>query len=221
MKLFRGVNKGNKTMPEKYLTDGLLTKQAGSGDDPEPHKKYGPLNTVLHHIQADNDQQKFVYNTTQYLSFSSEKSICLGFLAGEKHLPFAPCSKEEATAYLFTITIDDKDLVKIGNGLYRYSYSCNYNRHTVDPSFYSLSATFCKCNICTQNPGYLHQLLLIDVVTLLAPLKTDYPVHYANAFRDKEWLLMPQDPMMDFTGIGYQSNVVIADFWDVEFYKYI
>jgi hypothetical protein len=40
LKLYRADNRGNITFPEKYLTDGLLTKQKDGGD-PFFIEKYG------------------------------------------------------------------------------------------------------------------------------------------------------------------------------------
>lgn len=221
IRLYRGTNRYNKTNPDLYNKDGLLTKQVNSGDDPEPHKKYGGLKVIANHILFRNEEEKFIYDTTQFLSFSSDRSVAEGFIGGKTKRTFVPCNKLSAEAYLFINEIDWVGLEEIGHGLFRYLYSCNYNRNKMDPKFSGLAAQFCRCNICDVSEGYLHSLLLIDVEKCLSRLRFDYPEEYQNAQRDKEWLLMPADPMVGQNAIGFQSRVAIAYFWTVDFYKYL
>lgn len=217
--LYRGTNKHNKTTPNLYNTAGLLTKQVNSGDDPEPHKKYGWIKVITNHIHFRDNEEKFIYDTTQFLSFSSDQSIATSFIGGESKRSFESCNKYSAEAYLFKVQIERSDLKEIGNGIFFYQYRCNYNRHLTDPKFSGLAAQFCKCNICGPNVNYLHKILLIHAENFLSDLSLDYPEEYRKARQDKEWLLMPVDPMPDHN-IGLQSRIAIADFWTVDFYKY-
>lgn len=220
MKLYRGDRKGNVTMPEKYPTDGLLTKQINSGDDPEPHRKYGWLNTIANHIHYSTTTEKFIYDTTQYLSFSTDLPIVMKYLSTGKNLEYEPAVKDEAEAYLFTLEIEDASLKQIEEGVYTYEYNCNYNRAITDFKFYTSISFFVRCGICTENPSYRHQLLLINAKDYLEDKQSLYPVEYSNARRDSEWLLMPLDPMIGVHAQGYQSRIPIADFWTVAFFKY-
>jgi len=49
LNLYRADKKGNTTMPEKYCTDGLLTKQIVGGD-PMILNKYGWVKNIKNHI---------------------------------------------------------------------------------------------------------------------------------------------------------------------------
>jgi len=207
-------------MPEKYFEDGLWTKQVGSGDDPEPHKKYGWMRTISNHIHFRNEEEKFIYDTNAFLSFSLSRSIALSFIGGTKNRPFDASVRESADAFLFTFNFEDSDLQEIGDGVYTFEYTCNYGRGSTDPDFYSFIGSFCRCNICENFPGYRHKLLLIDAEEFLSGVQDDFPEEHLKAYWDKEWLLLPADPMMDPSGIGFQSKIAIADFWAIEFFKY-
>jgi len=76
------------------------------------------------------------------------------------------------------------------------------------------------CNICSDNKGYIHRLLIIDTKAYLLKLKDSYPDEYSLALIDNDWLLMPCDPMVGMHANGFQSRIPIADFWTVDFYKY-
>lgn len=221
LRLYRGTGKYNKTNPNLYNTDGLLTKQVNSGDHPEPHKKYGWVKTITNHIHFKNDEEKFVYDTTQFLSFSSDKNVAMSFIGGKTNRPFESSDRASVEAFLFTAEIGRNDLMEIASGIFLYRYPCNYNKHLDDLKFSGGAAQFCKCNICSSNNSYIHKLLLIDAEKVLFDLQLDYPEEYQKALWDKEWLLMPADPMVDQYGVGFQSRIAIADFWTVDFYKYL
>ena len=220
LKLYRADKNGNKTLPEKYYSEGLLSKQLNSGDNPMPHKKYGWLETIKNHIQYSTDQEKFIYNTTQYLSFTTDLNRAFFFLSTKANLRYSAANRKDAEAYIFDVTIDKLALMEIGEGLFIYSYKCNYNRTKTDPKFQSLLSSYIGCNICSTNPDYEHKILLIDAESYLFRQKEVYQIEYSFASEDKEWLLMPIDPMIGINAIGYQSRIQIADFWTVDFYKY-
>jgi len=219
MKLFRGDTKGKKTMPEKYNTMGIISKQLGSNDDPEPHKKYGWLQTISSHIHPTTEQEKFIYDTTQYLSFSSDLTIVMGYLATRRKYPIQSSNRTDANAYLFTFDLNAGTIKQIGKGIFEFKFFCDYDKIRKDDKFSSQAGNFCRCEICLINPGYQHQMLIIDAETFLVDKQSAYPEQYNNAKRDKEWLLMPADPMMSPPYRGYQSRIPIAQCWTVDFYK--
>ena len=66
------------------------------------------------------------------------------------------------------------------------------------------------------------QKVILNVITCLSKMvkkDDEFQIAYENAKRDSEWLLMPLDPMRD--GIGYQSRIAVADFWNIEYFKYL
>lgn len=196
MILYRADTKGGKTMPEKFGTDGLLTKQVDSRDDPEPHKKYGWLKTIANHIHADDDLARRVYDTTAFLSFTIDETRRDVFLSGRGNRKFASSDKQNADAYVFTANIDINVCRREAKSVYLFQFPCNYERGRTDSDF-NLSANIHiqgRCNLHDPVSG-THQLLLIDAVTFLVDKQSTYPEAFSNATRDKEWLLMPCDPM--------------------------
>ena len=219
--LKRADKKGNDTMPEKYHTDGLLTKQLGSNDDPNPHEKYGWLKTIISHIAPDDELQKFIYSTSAFLSFTTEQSIADKYLATRKKLKFIETEKKLAEAYLITARIPKSELKKIGIGLYLYEYSCNYDKVRTNYKYFSFLSDVIGCNICKVNNDYKHRLLVIDAETYLQQIKDEFTKAYSNAINDKEYLLLPLDPMVNGPfKIGFQSRIPLADFWDIDFFRY-
>ena len=156
-----------------------------SGDDPEPHRKYGWVKAITNHIHFRNDEEKFVYDTTQFLSFSSDKNVAISFMTGETNRSFESTDRFSAEAYLFTAEIKSDDLIEVSSGVFLYSYPCNYDRHLFDPKFSGGAAQFCKCNICSSNNKSLHKLLLIDAEKFLFNLQSDYSEEYRRALWDR------------------------------------
>jgi hypothetical protein len=217
--LYRADRKGNQTMPERYYSDGLLTKQLGSGDDPEPHKKYGWLKTVLSHINYGDELSKFIYDTTAFLSFTTEMDNAMYFLTHSYKDKFAATDRNEADGYIFTAQFDCSEMKEIGPGIYLYTYSCNYEKLRTDAKFQTLLP--CGCNICGNSSNARHGLILIDAPRYLHALKDTFPIEYGYSKGDNEWLLLPIDPMLPPYPVGWQSRIQIADFWTVDFYKFI
>lgn len=221
MKLYRADTKGNKTMPERFNTMGITTKQLGSGDDPEPHKKYGWLQTISSHIHPRTEEETFIYDTTQYLSFSSDYNIVLGYLETKSKFPVQPSDRNGANAFLFTVDLTFGELKSSGKGIFEYRYSCDYSKILADDKFFSTVGHFCQCDLCLVIPEYKHKMLVIDAETFLSDKQSIYPVQFHNAKRDKEWLLMPADPMTCYPYRGYQSRIPISKCWTVDFFKQI
>jgi len=210
-------------MPEKYYTDGLLTKQVNSGDDPEPHIKYGWLRTVLNHIHADTPESEFIYETTAFLSFTSDKDRAFYFLTEANSKNWSTSDKKDGNAFIFTLHIPMKDLKELSTGVYLLKYKCNYDRTRTDKKFLANIPIPVNCSLCSQLPDYEHEMLVINAPEYLFQFKDEYLIEYSSAVKDSEWLLLPKDPLFDGnTGIvskGWQSRIHIADFWSVDFFK--
>ena len=222
IKLYRADKRGNKTLPERFATDGLLTKQIGSGDHPIPHEKYGWLNTIKAHIKYSNKAEKFIYDRTQYLSFTTDLEIANKYLSTHENLMYQSSTKDTAEAYLFSATIKTAQIKQIEIGMYLYEFKCNYDKVKTDSNFYTpILSDFIKCNICTNIANYHHSLILIDAKTYLSPHKDKFKEEYESAVCDKEWLILPADRMIEPHAIGFQARIPIANFWEVDFYKYV
>lgn len=220
MLLYRADEAGNKTNPERFHSDGLLTKQVNSGDDPNPHLKYGWLNTIKSHINPETHRQHLLYDMSAYLSCTSKYSVAEHYLKTKHNYSILPVQRrEDARAFLFEFQIDDSRLAAAGTGLFLYTFTCNYKRGETDPRFSSILGHYANCNICSRKEHYKHQLLMIDAATFLKQIKGLYRQEYENAERDCEWILLPVDPMLD--GRGFQARIPIADFWSVNFFRYL
>ena len=216
MILYRADRRNNITKPELYGTDGLLTKQMNGGD-PFFFKNYGWTKSIKSHIDFANSLEEQLNKVSAFLSFTDKEEIAKEvYLRTKKNLKYEPTTREFAEAYLFIANIPDKDLIDLGNGIFLYRFKCNYKRAKTDSNFITnlILAEFVRCNICTESPLYLHELLVIDVVTYLAyavKSNSELKTAFLNAKRDNEWLLMPLDLMSD--GKGFQSRIPISDFW--------
>ncbi|MFA6335278.1 MAG: hypothetical protein WCX48_06950 [Bacteroidales bacterium] len=220
LNLFRADRKGNKTMPERFATDGLLSKQLNGGN-PLFYQKYGWVKAIKNHIDVTKENESiFLYETSTFLSFSVNKQLVKNvYLKGKNDRTVHRSSFNESEAYIFSTSFNFEKLLNLNDGIYYYDYRCDYNRFR-EYIFLPLIGSI-GCNICKQNPNYIHQLLIINASVFLSKLaknSNEYQTAFENTKRDSEWLLIPLDPMQD--GIGYQSRIPVADFWNVEFYKY-
>lgn len=221
LNIFRADRKGNKTMPERFSTDGLLSKQLNGGD-PFFYKNYGWVKAIKNHIDKTTDKESiFLYETTSFLSFSENEQLVRDtYLKGKDNKKIIGSSFRDSDAYIFSASFDFEKFQILTDGIYYFDYQCSYDRFKENiflPLTYSIG-----CNICEHNPDYTHRLLIVNAITFLSKLvknSNEYQVAYENAKRDSEWLLMPLDLMPD--GIGYQSRIPVANFWNVEYFKYI
>ncbi|WP_303922313.1 hypothetical protein [Draconibacterium sediminis] len=220
LNLFRADRKGNKTMPEKFATDGLLSKQLNGGD-PLFFQKYGWIKAIKNHIDVIKENEStFLYETSTFLSFSENEQLVKNIYLKGKNDRTVHCSSfNESESYVFSASFNLEKLQKLNESIFYYDYRCNYEKFK-EYVFLPLTGSI-GCNICKQNHNYLHRLLIINATAFLSELAKnhyEFQTAFENAKRDSEWLLMPLDPMAD--GIGYQSRIPVADFWNVEFYKY-
>ncbi|SFD85681.1 hypothetical protein [Thermophagus xiamenensis] len=211
LKLFRADKKNNTTRPEKFATDGLLSKQINGGDP--LFFNYGWTKQIKNHIEGVQN----IFETTSFLSFSeNEKLVRNYYLKGNKEKEVESSSFDEAEAYIFSANFEKKQLQEIYDGIYFFEYKCNYQRFK---EYLSFKSAYVGCETCNKIPNYKHRLLIINAVTFLSKLNNkNFNDALKNAQRDAEWLLMPIDPMLD--GTGFQSRIPVADFWDVKFFKY-
>jgi hypothetical protein len=219
IKLYRADYKGNITLPEKYRTEGLLTKQMDGGN-PFFYEKYGWINSIKSHISCTNNIEKFLYETTAFLSATENENIAKNiYLPTKNNYRCEITTMDFADAYIFMFQIEREKIKQYCKGIYTYDFQCNYAKFK-DPQ--SIVDLFIKCNICSNNKDYWHTILLIDAATYLNELvltNKKLQSAYESSQKDHEWLLMPLDPMTD--GKGYQSRIPISNFWSVEHYKYL
>ena len=130
IKLYRADRKFNNTLPEKYSTDVLLTKQKDGGD-PLFLKNYGWLKSIKSHIHKNDLVEKILYDTTAFLSFKDNLEIALNkyLPTKEKYGIELVTSKLEADGFLFTFSFDKQLLKKIEDGVFLVDIQCNYEKY--------------------------------------------------------------------------------------------
>lgn len=214
IKLYRADVKGNKTCPDKFKTDGLLTKQLNGGN-PELIWEQPLLKLISSHVNPNSEEEKTIYNTTSFLSFSENEDIVrYTYLTGLNNDVYNETDYNDANGFIFTIEIEKHNLEFIVEGVYQYNYYCNYEKFK-DQVFFPLRNNI-GCSFCKGNPS-LHTLIIVDVVCYLENNGEVGKGVLGNAERDKEWLLLPVDLFVD--SVGYHSRIPVANFLDVKYFK--
>jgi len=222
--LFRADYKGNKTRPEEFWKSGLWSKQINNGD-PDATTKYGWIKNIKSHIKPSNELEKFLYNTTIFLSFTSCKEKVQEYLAGKNKRDYNQTdSIKEADGYIFRIEISKSNLVNLGHGVYLHKYKCELNKYIQLSQQFEVpeicAVNFTSCQYCNGNADFFHFILILDCVEYLKNISiknTDIEESLKSAINDKEWLIMSVDP---FKNGGTSSSIPPADFWDFKLYKY-
>lgn len=227
MKFYRGDNICNKlTEPNLYRFDGLRTKAFGKGD-PAYIEKKGLLETMRQHINPKQNsiEDKSLYDTTPFISFSSNIDRAFYWLTDKKRFEIEECLVDfSETKYLFELDIPDSELMNVGNGIYSFKFTCNPKLKTsnfLDPIFSSALPFMygvTDCPIC-KIQDKVHEIILIDTIAFLHQFKDreKFEGAYRLAQEDNEWLLLPFDTM-DKNGFKF-NRIPRANFWKVKHFK--
>lgn len=221
--LYRADYKGNGTKPEEFWKSGLWSKEINSGN-PKAIAKYGWIKTIKSHIMPTDENEQFLYDTTTYLSFTACDKKVIEYLKGRENRNYYPTiSIKEANGYIFKITIEKQDLVKMTKGVYLYKFKCNLKKYIHFIQEYEIpgicAINFTSCPYCSNNPGFEHHVLVVDCVEFLTNISGSgigIQSTLESARNDKEWLLMSVDPFED---LGTSSVIPPADFVDVKLFK--
>jgi hypothetical protein len=222
--LYRADYKGNVTKPEEFWKSGLWSKQINNGD-PIANAKYGWIKTIKSHIKPFDEKEMFLYDTTTYLSFTTCDKKVIEYLKGKHNRDHQPSNSiKVANGYLFKITINRQDLVKMNTGIYLYKFKCNKKKYIHLTQEFEVpeicAVNFTSCPYCSNNPNFLHHILVVDCVDFLNNIsesKINIKSSLKSAINDKEWLIMSIDPFEDG---GTSSVIPTADFWDFKLYEY-
>ncbi|MFN8356566.1 MAG: hypothetical protein U0Y10_19085 [Spirosomataceae bacterium] len=106
--LYRGNTKieptpsSNYTFPEKFATEGLLTKQLNSGVDPFLHNKADNHNNAINsHINPNTILRCYYFDRTPFLSFSKDFGRAELYLKTQNNYKLEPTeNKNEAIGYV-------------------------------------------------------------------------------------------------------------------------
>lgn len=184
------------TMPENYEVDGIYATKIMEATRPlNDYDKADQLGYILDHIKSPGKVGEI--NFSHFISFSADESRAKHYAKISNSSALTKLSPSEVENglvgdhFIFKIEIDGSDphLKQISNGIYQYSY---YSEIKLDNL--SLSGKIASLNL--QEKRYktvpvLHQILIVDCVTLLKPVKDNYPEEYRLAESDSEWLILP------------------------------
>lgn len=207
------------TQPGKYRGDGLRSKSFNGDDDPLYINRNGWIDSMKTHINPVGPTEWDRYNKTSYLSFSEDKQRAMDWARGSGSL-IVPCDNDYyETHYVFTMVIPRSELVQLDNARYLFTYACNQSllqANSPDPHgivTYALRYAICEvCGGVERN----HSVIVIDNIRALEKVRhvESYRTAFNNAVKDKEWLILPNDPL-DHIRSG---RIRRANFWSAEHY---
>lgn len=219
--LFRGDNYLNdKTNPGIYRGNGLTSKAFWGNDDPAYINKNGLLETIRQHITPHSKQDYAAYDVTGFLSFSEDKQKALEWASGKKSGLIEVSDDYHETRYVFTVSFNEDEMTEIHNSIFEFKYACNRHlKKANSPDPHGISSYALQHNVCElcHNKEKEHSLILIDTVKFLEKHKhlSRFEGAHTNASADKEWLLLPNDPLGKFKSARIQR----ADFWFATHYR--
>ncbi len=221
LQLFRGDNYLNTaTIPGIYKGNGLTSKAFFGAGDPAYIDKIGLLETMRMHIKPSGKVETSVYDATAYLSFTEDKNKALEWASGKLPGLIKVPDDYMETRYVFTFDMPDIDILPVAENIYEYRFACNrlLKRSNVpDPlGITSYALQYNVCPLC-NNTNKVHSIFLVDTVSFLKQHihLARYEGAYNNACRDKEWLVLPNDPLVQFRS----SRIQRADFWTATHYR--
>ena len=222
--LYRADYKGNITKPEEFWKTGLWSKQINNGD-PKAIAKYGWIKTIKSHIRPFGEKEMILYDTTTYLSFTTSVNKVIEYLKGKDNRTYQPTNSiKVANGYIFKITIDKQDLLKMTKGIYLYKFKCNKRKYLHLTNEYEVpeicAINFISCPYCNNNSNFKHYILVVNCVEFLSNIsekEIDIQSSLKSAINDEEWLVMSIDLFEDG---GTNSVIPTADFWDFNLYEY-
>ena len=224
MKLYRGDSFfNNDTEPGRYRTEGIRTKTFGKGD-PAYIERNGLINAIRKHVKPDKSIPSDLkyYSTTDFISFTEDRDRALYWLSARGKNLLTPCKVEfTETGYLFKMEIDLDLAEYLGDGIYLFRYSCNPKLKTADApdlmTALAAAAAAKGCELCHNTPAS-HQLILVNSEDYLKSQNVDGSLdgHVKFAHNDKEWLLLPADPM---TPRFLHARIPRSDIWQAELFN--
>lgn len=183
------------------------------------------ISAIRKHVRPDRSipEELRYYNTTDFISFSEDRDRAIYWLTERGRLSLTPSTEPyKENRYLFEIDIDMSKIIEFGDGIYFYRYSCNCQKKQPNaPDFMSdLEAGLVRaagCDIC-QNGLTSHSLILVNSEEYLKKHNTDHSLDGAVQFahNDREWLLLPADPM---SPQFFHARIPRSDIWDVELFQ--
>jgi hypothetical protein len=187
MDLFRGDNTEKNKLLINCYTEGIFSRLINCGD-PLYIKYHNLVKALKNHIKPEADQKPYFYDHSHFISFTSVEQIALDYMNKEyEHLK---SKNPKMVQYLISLNIDNRMKTNIP-GIYYLRYKCINSKN---------------CIVCSDQN---HHLILIDVVSLSKSNSLIEKNVIEQSQRDKEWLILPVDPMKD--GIGYSSRIYPSD----------
>lgn len=226
MKLYRGDKIWNSSEPGRYRFDGIRSKSFGKGK-PAYIKAEMLLETIRQHINPASPLDQLIYNSTEFISFSTSQSRAMYWLSDKNSLHLQEANTDYTeTRYLFEVNINESDLLPFDqySTMFLYRFACNYELKRANSSSIMeqaiIQATppgtdFKSCPICGKIERN-HLIILIDAPKYLRQYKNsaEYDGAIINAQDDNEWLILPVDRFTNISG----TTIPRANFWSAKHY---
>ena len=226
MKLYRGDKIWSSSEPGRYRFDGIRSKSFGKGK-PAYIKAEMLLETIRQHINPASPLDQLIYNSTEFISFSTSQSRAMFWLSDKNSLDLHETNADyQETRYLFEVNINECELSPFDRyeTMFLYRFACNYELKMSNSSSLIEQAIiqgtppgtyFKSCPMC-QKTERNHLIVLIDAPKYLQKYKNsdDYDGAIINAQDDNEWLILPVDRIAQFSG----TTIPRADFWSAKHY---
>jgi hypothetical protein len=213
--LYRGDKRGNSTLPEKYRTEGLLTKFINGGNSAYI-AKVGLAESIRVHVAPTDSVERILQSKSSFLSFSSDRDQALYYASEGNSSNVIQCHDYAEKRYLFTI--DTSECIPTDDpGIYSLEYTCN--QELIQPNALTpddlIVAKSVHCEFCKEGKQ-THRLLLLDVVAFLSrhPHSAKSNSAIGNAQRDSEWLILPVDYLPRL--YGFSARIPRSSIWHVE-----
>ncbi len=217
--LYRGdKRRGESPWPEKYRTNGLMTRQMDGGD-PAYISKHGLFEAVRSHVMPNLESEKHFLEKSSFLSFSADRRRAEYYAADGDPASLIPSAEYAETRYIFTLTASNAHMTS--DGVYSLRYKCDYNLHRPDVQgcIAQVVAFVTSCPSCPPDGTQNHHLVLIDVASYLEKHSTYALCGGALdlARRDSEWLVLPVDYVPEIPGLA--SRVPLSPIWNAQHYR--
>jgi hypothetical protein len=218
-------NERGRTFADHFCGNGLMAKFADGGSSRLLHGK-DLLDMILSHVGYEHDQPEKLFSyRSPFLSFTQDSGAAFGFAKRTGKKDLEECLLEDASHFVWELDIDLPNEVEPGR--YEFSYKAsseNYaslvaeqiqrgleqealtgNAHDLVKGIMNLTAIY-HAEADPRN----HRAELIDVVRYVQSHNTisrDSRLvsnTLERAYRSREWLLYPTDPMEDGPGLSYR-----------------
>lgn len=198
-----------------YLTEGLVSRSFLKANYADLSHKLEYL--VAAHIgHKKGTEEETLYNRSMFLSLSESEETSERFMTHNRGFALKPVTYDKAKYVMWKFT--PTGLKEVAPGLYHYEYKSDpihiekfFNEIVRSKSTMTMGDLAIHAVIqAHKHSPTLHQAMFVDAAKYLELRRAKGEIYrdaLSNAQRDKEWLLLPTDPMN--VGQGCTGRFVI------------